>query len=169
MWSSAKQSIVNKTELNNIAPHHHTTIPFYGPFSRTTRVSRCQKRISGLYDAREDNRCRHTNRLAGCHSIRTNQCLPPPSPIFFKQYCTSTKIHCKKHIIIIFFKFKQLEWWWMFFGCRLHSLSAVPWRAAETKLVSMASPVTSLMRLPMFWISSVVCWCHVLAVSTATG
>jgi len=28
--------------------------PFYGPFSRTTRVSRCQKRTSGLYGARED-------------------------------------------------------------------------------------------------------------------
>ena len=27
---------------------------FYGPFSRTTRVSRCQKRTSGLYGARED-------------------------------------------------------------------------------------------------------------------
>jgi len=31
-----------------------TTQPFYGPFSRTTRVSRCQKRTSGLYGARED-------------------------------------------------------------------------------------------------------------------
>jgi len=28
--------------------------PFYGPFSGTTRVSRCQKRTSGLYGARED-------------------------------------------------------------------------------------------------------------------
>jgi len=28
--------------------------PFYGPFSGTTRVSRCQKRTSVLYDARED-------------------------------------------------------------------------------------------------------------------
>jgi len=28
--------------------------PFYGPFSGTTLVSRCQKRISGLYGARED-------------------------------------------------------------------------------------------------------------------
>ena len=27
---------------------------FYGPFSGTTRVSRCQKRTSGLYGARED-------------------------------------------------------------------------------------------------------------------
>jgi len=28
--------------------------PFYGPFSGTTWVSRCQKRTSGLYGARED-------------------------------------------------------------------------------------------------------------------
>jgi len=34
----------------------YTTIPqpFYGPFSGTTRVSRCQKRTSGLYGASKD-------------------------------------------------------------------------------------------------------------------
>ena len=32
----------------------HTPQPFYGPFSGTTRVSRCQKTTSGLYGARED-------------------------------------------------------------------------------------------------------------------
>jgi len=31
-----------------------TPQPFYGPFSGTTRVSRCQKRTSGLYGARGD-------------------------------------------------------------------------------------------------------------------
>ena len=31
-----------------------TLQPFHGPFSGTTRVSRCQKRTSGLYGARED-------------------------------------------------------------------------------------------------------------------
>jgi len=31
-----------------------TPQPFYSPFSGTTRVSRCQKRTSGLYDARAD-------------------------------------------------------------------------------------------------------------------
>jgi len=31
-----------------------TPQPFYGPFSGTIRVSRCQKRISGLYGAREN-------------------------------------------------------------------------------------------------------------------
>ena len=35
--------------------HTHThTQPFYGPFSGTTWVSRCQKRTSGLYGARGD-------------------------------------------------------------------------------------------------------------------
>jgi len=27
---------------------------------------------------------RHTDYLAGCHSIRTNQCPPPSSPIFYR-------------------------------------------------------------------------------------
>ena len=34
--------------------HGTNTQPFYGPFYRTTRVSRCQKITSGLYGARED-------------------------------------------------------------------------------------------------------------------
>jgi len=33
--------------------HTHTQ-PFYGPFSGTTRVSRCQNRTSGLYGERAD-------------------------------------------------------------------------------------------------------------------
>jgi len=34
--------------------HHTTTTTVYSPFSGTTRVSQCQRRTSGLYDARED-------------------------------------------------------------------------------------------------------------------
>jgi len=60
-----------------------TPQPFYGPFSGTTRVSRCQKRTSGLYGAREINRGRHTDHPAGRHSILTNQCPPPLSPPYF--------------------------------------------------------------------------------------
>jgi len=42
-----------------------TPQPFYGPFSRTTQVSRCQKKASsGLYGAREDNK-RQTHRQSG--------------------------------------------------------------------------------------------------------
>jgi len=54
------------------APHAHIQ-PYYDPFSRTTQVSRCQKKSSGLYGAREDNRGRHVGHPAGRHSIRTNQ------------------------------------------------------------------------------------------------
>ena len=49
------------------------TQSFYGHFSGTTRVSWCQKKSSGLYGAREDNRGRHTDHLDGCHSIRPSQ------------------------------------------------------------------------------------------------
>jgi len=52
------------------------------PVFWTTWVSRCQKRTSGLYGARKDNRGRHTDHLGGRHSIRTNQRFLPPS-IFF--------------------------------------------------------------------------------------
>jgi len=37
------------------------------------------------------NRSRHTDHLAGRHSIRTNQCLPPPSPIFLQAGCPSCR------------------------------------------------------------------------------
>jgi len=60
---------------------HHTTLqPFYGFFSGTTRVIRCQQRSSGLYVQGKINRGRQTDHPAGCHSIWTNQCPPPTFP-----------------------------------------------------------------------------------------
>jgi len=60
--------------------HTRPSQPFYSPLSGTTQVSQCQKRTSGLCGARKINRGRHTNHPAGRHSLRTNQCPPPPSP-----------------------------------------------------------------------------------------
>ena len=52
-----------------------TPQPFYGHFFGTTRVSQClDYMLQGKI-----NRGRHTDQPAGRHSIRTNQCLPPPS------------------------------------------------------------------------------------------
>ena len=52
----------------------HAPQTLYGPFSRTTWVNRCQKKtFSALYSAREDNIGRHTDNMAGCHSIPTIQ------------------------------------------------------------------------------------------------
>jgi len=75
--------VINNNANRHIIYHTTTTVLFYGPFSGTTQVSWCQKRTSGLYGAREDNRGRHTDHPARHHSIRTNQCLPAPVPIFF--------------------------------------------------------------------------------------
>jgi len=61
------------TQIRNLTHRHTHTWPFYGPFSGSTQVSRRQKKSSGLYGAREDNRGRHTDRLDGHHSIRNNQ------------------------------------------------------------------------------------------------
>jgi len=62
--------------------HTTTTTVLYGPFSGTTRVSRCQKRTDFMMQGKI-NRGRHTDTLAGRHCIQTNQCPPPPSPHIF--------------------------------------------------------------------------------------
>jgi len=48
-------NLIPRVNMNTsfLIPHTHTQ-PFYDPFSGTTRVSQCQKRTSGLYDARKD-------------------------------------------------------------------------------------------------------------------
>jgi len=56
-----------------------TPQPFYGPFSGTTRVSRCGGARGELLDFMVQgkiNRGRHIDHPAGRHSIRTNQCPP---------------------------------------------------------------------------------------------
>jgi len=47
-----KRHSCNHQTITGTTPH--TPQPFYGPFAGTTRVSRCQKRTSGLYSARKD-------------------------------------------------------------------------------------------------------------------
>jgi len=62
--------------------HHHITTVLRSFFRDQQDMSRCQKRTSGLMVQGEINRGRHTDHPAGHHSIRTNQCPPPPHPFF---------------------------------------------------------------------------------------
>ena len=74
---------------------------FYGPFSGTTRVSRCTRReLLDFLVQGKINRRRYTDHPAGRHSIQTNQCPLPPSPHIFtgrmpflppSQQCQSTE------------------------------------------------------------------------------
>jgi len=54
-YNDASQTLsTHKNHSQHLANPQTTTITIYGPFSGTTRVSRCQKRTSGLYGAREN-------------------------------------------------------------------------------------------------------------------
>jgi len=68
--------------LLHMHTHTHTTVlqPFFcdNPVWAGARRKLLDFMVQG-----EINRGRHTDHPAGCHSIRTNQCPPPPSPIFF--------------------------------------------------------------------------------------
>jgi len=69
--------------------HTHTTILW--PFSRTTWVSRCQKKSSsGLHGAIEDIRGKYTNNPAGRQYIQTNQ-RPTSFPPSLSWIGTGTK------------------------------------------------------------------------------
>jgi len=69
----------NPTQLYTERHTMTHTQPFYSPFSGTTQVRRCQKKTSsGFYDAREDNRGRHTDHPAGCHSIQATHLRHSP-------------------------------------------------------------------------------------------
>ena len=56
----------------------HTHNRFTAPFLGLTKKS-----SSGLYGGREDNRGRHTNNLAGHHSVQTNQRPTSAIPHFY--------------------------------------------------------------------------------------
>jgi len=60
-------------------------LPFYGPFPGPPGWAGARRELLDFMVQVKINRCRHTDHPAGRHSIRTNQCPPPPSPIFYRQ------------------------------------------------------------------------------------
>jgi len=64
------------------APHHHNC--FMALFLGPPGWAGARRELLDFMVQGKINRGRHTDHPAGRHSIRTNQCLPPPSaPIFF--------------------------------------------------------------------------------------
>ena len=68
-------------------PHHHNrfTALFQGP----SEWADARRELLDFMVQGKINRGRHTDHPAGRHSIWTNQCTPPPSPIFLQARCTS--------------------------------------------------------------------------------
>jgi len=61
-------------------PHHNR---FTALFPGRTGWAGARRELLDFMVQREINRGRHTDHPAGRHSIRTNQCPPPPSPYIF--------------------------------------------------------------------------------------
>ena len=60
-----------------VTPHH---IRFTALFPGPPGWAGARRELLDFMAQGEINRGRHTDHPAGCHSIRTNQCPPPPSP-----------------------------------------------------------------------------------------
>ena len=64
---------------------------FYGPFPGPPGWAGARRELLDFMVQGKINRGRHTDHPAGRHSIRTNQCPPPPSPIFLHARCPSCR------------------------------------------------------------------------------
>jgi len=71
--------------------HHHHHNRFTALFSGPPGWAGARRELLDFVVQGEINRCRHTDHPAGRHSIRTNQCPPPPSPIFLRAGCPSCR------------------------------------------------------------------------------
>jgi len=81
-WLGDRKSIQPQQLLRCYVPHHHHnrfTALFPGPLG----WAGAWRELLDFMVQGKINRGRDTDHPYGRHSIRTNQCPPPPSPIFF--------------------------------------------------------------------------------------
>jgi len=74
-------SVLTTSWLESTPHHNHFMALFPGP----PGWAGARRELLDFMVQGKINRGRHTDHLAGCHSIRTNQCPPPPSSPFFLQ------------------------------------------------------------------------------------
>ena len=70
---------------NTTTPHNRFTAFFPGP----PGWAGARRELLDFMVQAKINAGRHTDHLAGCHSIRTKQCPPPPFPHFLQAGCPS--------------------------------------------------------------------------------
>jgi len=76
-----------KLKLPTTPPHSRFTALFPGP----PGWAGARRELLDFIVQGEISRGRYTDHLAGRHFIRTNQCPPPPSPIFLWAGCPSCR------------------------------------------------------------------------------
>ena len=91
-WREVVETDCKTKQLNKEDAIQQSPQSFFGPFSGTTQVSRCHKRTLDFIVQGKIKRGRQTDHPARRHSIRTNQCPPPPSsPYFLQARCPSCR------------------------------------------------------------------------------
>ena len=70
-------------------PNHHDHNRFTALFPGPPRWASARRELLDFMVQGKINRGRHTDHPAGRHSIRTNQCPPPPFPHFLQAGCPS--------------------------------------------------------------------------------
>jgi len=85
LWAGCSSCHPANSVRENLTLTTHTTVqPFYGPFPGPLGCAGARREPLDFMAQGKFNRGRHINHLAGRHSIRTNQCAPPPSPISYR-------------------------------------------------------------------------------------
>jgi len=79
-WSSYLVGPVSSLGSRGCQPHHHHS-HFTALFPGLPRWAGARREFLDFMVHGKTNIGRHTDHPAGCHSIWTNQCPPPPSPI----------------------------------------------------------------------------------------
>jgi len=70
-------------QISNLCSNHHHHNHFTALFPGSPGWAGARRELLDFMVQGKINGGRHTDHLAGRHSIRTNQCLPPPSPHIF--------------------------------------------------------------------------------------
>ena len=115
--------------------HHHTTTVLRPLFRDHPGEPVAKRELLDFMVLGKINRGRHTDHPAGCHSIRTKQYPPPPSPHFKRPDALSaTKPTVSKH-----WRQHGCKKHWCKPVCHLHSNSSQVWKGIHVMLVIMAA------------------------------
>ena len=81
LWIPSNLSVMRHKIFSEHHRHHNLfTALFPGPPGWAS----ARRELLDFMVQGKINKGRHTDHLAGCHSIRTKQCPPPPSTIFYR-------------------------------------------------------------------------------------
>jgi len=88
-WSHLLSGLTSFYTDNIPSTHHHNR--FMALFPGPPRWAGARRELRDFMVQGKINRGKRTNHPAGCHSIWTKQCPPPPSPHFLQAGCPSCR------------------------------------------------------------------------------